>query len=44
MLLTLGIGFIICVIFLYALCRAAGQADKRMEKILSKKDTSGGGK
>ncbi len=44
MRLVLGIVLVICVVTQYALCRAAGEADRKMEEFLSRQFTSGGGK
>jgi len=42
-MLVLGIVLMICAVTLYALRRAAGEADKKMKEILSKQFTSGKG-
>ncbi len=42
-MLVLGIVLMICAVTLYALCRAAGEADKKMKEILSRQFTSGKG-
>ena len=42
-MLVLGIVLLICAVILYALCRAAGEADKKMKEILSRQFTSGKG-
>lgn len=43
MRIVIGIVLMFFAITLYALCRAAGEADRKMEEILSKQFTSGGG-
>lgn len=42
-MLVLGIVLMICAVTLYALCRVAGEADKKMKEILSRQFTSGKG-
>lgn len=43
MKVVLGLGILLLIVFLYTLCRAAGEADRKMEEYDSKRDTSKGG-